>query len=80
MIEVENVSKHYGETEAVRDVSFRVNAGEVVGFVGPNGAGKTTTMKILACLMPPTAGMAKIAGFRYGRQLRRRAKESRVSP
>ena len=63
MIEVENVSKHYGETEAVRDVSFRVNAGEVVGFVGPNGAGKTTIMKILACLMPPTAGMARIAGF-----------------
>ncbi len=63
MIEVENVSKRYGETEAVRDVSFRVNAGEVVGFVGPNGAGKTTTMKVLACLMPPTAGMARIAGF-----------------
>ena len=63
MIEVEHVSKRYGETEAVRDVSFKVNAGEVVGFVGPNGAGKTTTMKILACLMPPTAGAARIAGF-----------------
>lgn len=63
MIEVEHVSKRYGETDAVRDVSFNVNAGEVVGFVGPNGAGKTTTMKILACLMPPTAGVARIAGF-----------------
>ncbi len=63
MIEVENVSKRYGDAEAVRDVSFRVNTGEVVGFVGPNGAGKTTTMKVLACLMPPTAGIARIAGF-----------------
>ena len=63
MIEVENVSKRYGDAEAVRDVSFRVDTGEVVGFVGPNGAGKTTTMKVLACLMPPTAGIARIAGF-----------------
>ena len=63
MIQVENVSKRYGETEAVRDASFQVEAGEVVGFVGPNGAGKTTTMKILACLLPPTAGAARIAGF-----------------
>lgn len=63
MIEIENVSKRYGESVAVRDASFRVNAGEVVGFVGPNGAGKTTIMKILACLMPPTAGLARIAGF-----------------
>ncbi len=63
MIQVENVSKRYGETEAVRDASFQVDVGEVVGFVGPNGAGKTTTMKILACLLPPTAGAARIAGF-----------------
>ena len=63
MIEVENLSKRYGDAEAVRDVSFRVDTGEVVGFVGPNGAGKTTTMKVLACLMPPTAGIARIAGF-----------------
>ena len=63
MIEIENISKRYGEVEAVRGVSFRVDAGEVVGFVGPNGAGKTTTMKILACLLPPTTGSARIAGF-----------------
>ena len=63
MIEVDHVSKRYGEVEAVRDVAFRVDAGEVVGFVGPNGAGKTTTMKIIACLTPPTSGAARVGGF-----------------
>ena len=63
MIEVDHVSKRYGEVEAVRDVAFRVDAGEVVGFVGPNGAGKTTTMKIIACLTPPTSGAARVDGF-----------------
>ena len=63
MIEVENLSKTYGESRGVRDVSFKVGKGEIVGFLGPNGAGKTTTMRILTCFMAPTGGTARIAGF-----------------
>src|SRR5262244_2837665 len=63
MIEVERLTKNYGPVTAIRDVSFAVAPGEVVGFLGPNGAGKSTTMKILSCFMPATAGTAKVAGF-----------------
>ena len=62
MIEVEGLSKRYGEVVAVDDVSFSVARGEVVGFLGPNGAGKTTTMRILTGFLPPTNGTASIAG------------------
>ncbi|MBK7496509.1 MAG: ATP-binding cassette domain-containing protein, partial [Candidatus Omnitrophica bacterium] len=47
MIEVENLCKFYGSVAAIRDVSFHVEKGEILGFLGPNGAGKTTTMRIL---------------------------------
>ena len=63
MIEVEHVSKFYGERKVVDDVSFEVKKGEVLGFLGPNGAGKTTTMRILTCYMPATEGTARIAGY-----------------
>ena len=63
MIEVENLTKRYGDFEAVRDVSFGVEKGEILGFLGPNGAGKTTTLRILTCFMGPTSGRASIAGF-----------------
>jgi len=62
MIDVENVTKRYGDFTALQGVSFRVGKGEVVGFLGPNGAGKTTTMRILTGFMPPTSGSAAIAG------------------
>ena len=62
-IEVEGLSKRYGEFEAVRDLSFKIGAGEVVGFLGPNGAGKTTTMRILTGFIAPTDGSVRIAGF-----------------
>ena len=62
MIEVRNLSKSFGAVEAVRGISFRVEAGEIVGFLGPNGAGKTTTMRILAGIFPPTSGEVRIAG------------------
>ncbi|GAB1544254.1 ABC transporter ATP-binding protein [Scytonema sp. NUACC21] len=63
MIEVENLSKVYGSTPAITDVTFNVEKGEILGFLGPNGAGKTTTMRILAGYLPATSGTARIAGF-----------------
>lgn len=63
MIEVENLSKHYGEVTAVNAISFTARPGQVTGFLGPNGAGKTTTMRMLTGFTPPTAGKAKVAGF-----------------
>jgi ABC-2 type transport system ATP-binding protein len=63
MIEVEGLTKYYGPHPAVMDISFQVNAGEVVAFLGPNGAGKTTCMRILTGYMPATSGTATIAGF-----------------
>jgi ABC-2 type transport system ATP-binding protein len=63
MIQVDRLSKQYGSVTAIRDVSFSIEKGEVVGFLGPNGAGKTTTMRILACFMPATGGTARVAGY-----------------
>jgi ABC-2 type transport system ATP-binding protein len=63
MIEVSGLGKRYGRFDALKDVSFSVSAGEIVGFLGPNGAGKTTTMKILTGFLSPSAGGAKVAGF-----------------
>jgi ABC-2 type transport system ATP-binding protein len=63
MIQVEGLTKDYGARRAIDALTFNAEAGEIVGFLGPNGAGKTTTMRILSGYMPPTAGLAKIAGF-----------------
>ncbi|HWQ32721.1 MAG TPA: ABC transporter ATP-binding protein, partial [Blastocatellia bacterium] len=63
MIEVEHLTKSYGKGQAVNDISFTVNRGEILGFLGPNGAGKTTTMRILTGYLPATSGTARIAGF-----------------
>ena len=63
MIEVQNLTKRYGPFTAVDDVSFRVEAGEILGFLGPNGAGKTTTMRVLTGYMPATEGTATVAGY-----------------
>lgn len=62
MIAVKNLTKYYGEYPAVRDVSFQVDKGQVVGFLGPNGAGKSTTMRILAGFLTATSGTAQIGG------------------
>jgi ABC-2 type transport system ATP-binding protein len=75
MIEVQDLTKHYGSFTAIRDVSFAVAPGEVVGFLGPNGAGKSTTMRILSCFMPASSGTARVAGydvFRESMEVRRR--------
>jgi ABC-2 type transport system ATP-binding protein len=63
MIQAQNLTKYYGEIAAIREVSFQVNKGEILGFLGPNGAGKTTTMRILTAYTPPSAGMATVAGY-----------------
>ncbi len=63
MIEVVGLTKFYGETKALDDVTFDVRQGEILGFLGPNGAGKTTTMRILTGFLSPTAGTVKVGGY-----------------
>ncbi len=63
MIEVDHLTKVYGNRKAVDSISFTVQKGEILGFLGPNGAGKTTTMRILTCYMPATEGTARVAGY-----------------
>ena len=63
MIQVDQLTKHYGPVTAIQDVSFSVEKGRIVGFLGPNGAGKSTTMKILSCFMPASSGTARVAGY-----------------
>ncbi len=62
-IEVEGLTKYYGEIKAVDHISFEVNEGEIFGFLGPNGAGKTTTVKMLTTILKPTSGKALVAGY-----------------
>ncbi len=61
-IEANNLTKRYGRVNAVSSVDFRIAPGEIVGFLGPNGAGKTTTLRMLAGLVKPTSGSAKVLG------------------
>lgn len=63
MIEVQNLTKRYGELTAISNISFTAEKGQILGFLGPNGAGKTTTMRIITGFMPATSGTVKIAGF-----------------
>jgi ABC-2 type transport system ATP-binding protein len=63
MIKVEGLTKRYARNVAVKNISFEVGKGEIVGFLGKNGAGKTTTMRVLTCFLPPTSGKASVAGF-----------------
>ncbi len=73
MIEVQQITKRYGQHTALDRVSFSVAKGEVLAFLGPNGAGKTTTMRILTCFMPANEGTARVAnvGSATCRRLRR---------
>lgn len=63
MIEVSNVSRHFGSFKAVDDVSFSIPTGQIVGLLGPNGAGKTTTMRMITGFLNPTSGTIKIDGI-----------------
>ncbi|HEX2572619.1 MAG TPA: ABC transporter ATP-binding protein [Polyangia bacterium] len=62
MIQVEGLTKYYGDHAAIRDLNFTIERGEVVGFLGRNGAGKTTTLRVLGCVLLPTAGRVLIDG------------------
>ena len=63
MIEVDGLTKRFGDALAVDDLSFTVRPGEVFGLLGPNGAGKTTTLRVLCTVLRPTAGFASVAGY-----------------
>ncbi|GMQ89194.1 MAG: ABC transporter ATP-binding protein [Gammaproteobacteria bacterium] len=67
-IEVTSLCKNFGAFTAVKDVSFEVRTGEVLGFLGPNGAGKSTTMKMITGFLTPTQGQIRVAGFDVSRQ------------
>jgi len=63
MLTVSNLTKNFGSIQAVKDVSFTVKKGEVLGFLGPNGAGKSTSMRMITGFIPPTSGSATICGY-----------------
>src|SRR6516162_4919757 len=68
MIDLDHVTKSYGTKTAVRDLTLRIEPGELFAFLGPNGAGKTTTIKMLCGLLFPTAGRVRVGGFDIQRQ------------
>ena len=70
MIEVDQLTKHFGPVTAVDGLSFAIRPGHVTGFLGPNGAGKTTTMRIILGLDAPTSGTALVDGRPYTRIIR----------
>ncbi len=75
MIEVDGLTRSFGGRPAIRNVSFRVGKGEILGFLGPNGAGKTTTLRVLTCYLPADSGTARIDGldvFEHSLEVRRR--------
>jgi ABC-2 type transport system ATP-binding protein len=69
IIETFDLSRHFGKTAAVEDLTLAIEAGEVLGFLGPNGAGKTTTIRMLAGMIAPTKGYAIVAGYRTDRDV-----------
>lgn len=62
-VSIQNLKKCYGTVEAVKDVSFQIQPGEIFGLLGPNGAGKTTTLRALCTLTTPDAGKIEISGI-----------------
>ena len=79
MIQVEGLTKYYGEHAAIRDLAFTIGKGEVIGFLGLNGAGKTTTLKILGCVLLPTSGRVVIDGLDVVQRVRTRCASASAS-
>lgn len=67
-VEVEGLSKVFGEQPVLESISFKAKPGEVLGFLGPNGAGKSTTMRIITSFLPATSGLVSVCGFDVGQQ------------
>ncbi len=63
MIEVQGLNKFYGDFQALKELDFTINRGEILGLLGPNGAGKTTTMRILTCFLQPSSGTIKVENY-----------------
>ena len=63
MIEIQNLTKRYGQIKAVNNLNFTVEKGEILGFLGPNGAGKSTTMNIITGYLPSSEGSVKVCGY-----------------
>lgn len=63
MIEIQNLTKRYGQIKAVNNLNFTVEKGEILGFLGPNGAGKSTTMNIITGYLPSSTGTVKVCGY-----------------
>ena len=63
MIEIVNLTRHFGHLTAIDNNSFTVHAGEILGFLGPNGAGKSTTMKMITGFLAPSSGSISVSGF-----------------
>ena len=80
MIEVKNVSKKYGNFEAIKDISFEIDEGEIVGFLGPNGAGKSTTMNMITGFIEPTSGKIIVNGLDIDRKAKKAKKEIGYMP
>jgi ABC-2 type transport system ATP-binding protein len=80
IIEVENLSRKFGNKVAVDDISFQVRKGEIFGFLGPNGAGKTTTIKILSGQLVPTGGAVRVCGFDPAKEEKKLAMRIGVVP
>lgn len=73
IIEINNLTKYYGKSRGIIDVSLKVEEGEIFGFIGPNGAGKSTTIRLLLSLIYPTSGSAKVFGqdaIKFGPEIR----------
>jgi len=69
MIEIKNLSRHFGQLTAIDNISFTVQAGEILGFLGPNGAGKSTTMKMITGFLAPSSGSISVCGFDVDTQM-----------
>ncbi len=77
-VAVDSLSKSFGATTAVAELSFAIAPGEIYGLLGPNGAGKTTTLRILAGILQPTRGRVEVVGLDVAREPARRAAAPRV--